>query len=228
KILSSRRPANDDALESRIISIRMRQNRPGKVNIMLDENEFKKDSGEIRAKLLTYRLKNYFKIDPNAYIPYVNYKISPRINKMIAPLICIRIDNKDFIEALRDKASEKNEQMKEDKSLSFDATVLKAIYMISIEEKDNPLLKDIVKYLNFELDRRHSSRFIGSFIRENFKFRSVHTRDGSAVIYENKKMQRLMKEYNISEIFEIKGVSTYDRIKGGIERTSYKYSNKRK
>ncbi len=58
KISGSRSVSNDDALESRIINIRMAETKSDDIPLRLNE-QFDKDSEELRCKLLKWRLDNY-------------------------------------------------------------------------------------------------------------------------------------------------------------------------
>ena len=102
KILGSRRPYSDDALESRIITIRMEEAKGDNKPTLLEKTVFDKESDELRAKLLAWRLKEYFKININSYKKYAIYKISRRLNEIYAPLICVRAYDKGFIKSLFD------------------------------------------------------------------------------------------------------------------------------
>lgn len=222
KILGSRRPTNDDALESRLISIRMQESKSENIPLQLDREEFDKDCDEIRSMLLYYRLTNYFSINPKAYKDLIDNTVSNRLSEMIAPLVCIRTSDKDFIDALLELTKDKNGQLREDKSMSFEAEILGAIYMIHAKEGNDPLVMDIVDYISSETKRNYSPRFLGNIMRDNFKLRTAHTRDGNVVIYEEKKILNLLKEYNISEIVDSKDMTFYDHIKSGIKRESRK------
>ena len=217
KILGSRRSTLDDALESRVISIKMQETKLGSIPLFLEKEEFLKDSDLIRSKLLDYRLKNYYKIDTNAYKKHIKSSVFKRLSEMISPLICVRQDDEDFIEKLMARVKEKHEQIMEDKSMSLDALVISEIYRQHFRaNNENPLVQNITESINEALkNKNYQSRFIGSIIRDNFKLSTKHTRGGNAVIYEEEKIRRLIKEFNLEEILNIKG---YDAIHQNVER----------
>ena len=77
-------------------------------------------------------------------------------------------------------------------------------------------MQNITDSLNEKLKpKNYNSRFIGGIIRENYKLSTRHTRGGNAVIYEEAKIMRLIKEYSLEEILDIKG---YEEIHQRVER----------
>jgi hypothetical protein len=205
KILGSRRPTGDDALESRVISIRMQQTKSKDIPLFLDEKEFGEDSQDIRSKLLMYRFENYFKIDPLAYRDIIDYKVFSRINEMFAPLICIRKDDGEFTEKIVALSMERHEEILEDKSMSLDAEILKAIHLHHLKSKNgDPLVQKITEEVNCTTNKGYASRSIGSIIRNNFKLKTRHTKEGNVVLYEEGKFLKLVKEYNLTEMGSIK------------------------
>lgn len=218
KIFSSKYSTGDDALESRVISIRMQYSESKKIPLQLEDEELKKDSELLRAKLLAYRLKNYYKIDTRAYMKYIDSSVYKRLNEMIAPLICVRDGDESFISGLIGMTREKHRNMMEDKSMSFEAEIIKAMYMVQIEEKGDPLVQDIADRINDESHKKYSSRFIASILRENFKMSTMHTRDGNAVIYEKGKVLKLIENYNLTDLTKITSISPIDKIWDGINR----------
>lgn len=197
KILGSRRSYNDDALESRMINIRMRETKYDHIPLNLDVEEFEVDSERIRSKLLLWSFRNYFRIDTNVYINYVDRTVSKRINEMNSPLICIRHWDKDFIEGLLAKAKEKYQSLMEDKSLSIEAEILKEVLRLSEGNSKDPLLKDISENLSELRSKKYSSRFIASIIRDNLGLITSHSRDGTIVVVNKGKLDKLTREYNL-------------------------------
>ncbi len=197
KILGSRRSYNDDALESRMINIRMRETKYDQIPLNLDIDEFEVDSERIRSKLLLWSFRNYFRIDTSIYKEYVDSTVSKRINEMNSPLICVRCWDKDFIEGLLAKAREKYQSLMEDKSLSLEAEILKEILRLSAGNSKNPLIKDISENLSESRSKKLSSRFIASIIRDNLGLITNHSREGTIVVVNKSKLDKLTREYNL-------------------------------
>ena len=193
----------------------MQESRSDNIPLQLDREEFDSDSDRIRSKLLYYRLKNYYDIDPNAYKSFIDNTLSKRLSEMIAPLICIRKNDGDFINALLERTRDKNAQLREDKSMSFEAEILTAIYMTHVKDRGNPLVQDIADHISEDTNKNYSPRFLGNILRDNFKLRTMHTRDGNVVIYEEKKVLRLLKEYNIDKIVVNEDISLLEKIRYG-------------
>ena len=200
KILGSRHSYSDDALESRIISIKMTEMPDEKIPIMLDKREFYKDSEQIRAMLVDWRLRNYFKIDVNAYKKFTLSGISKRLNEMYAPLFSIRKDDDDFISELMGKAAEQNDNLLADKAMSLEANIISAIYGYS--NREFIPIKYIVEELDKDSNKKHHSRFIAGIVKNNLGLVTEHKREGTAIKYDKNKIIKLAKEYNLTSILE--------------------------
>ncbi len=199
KILGARRSYGDNALESRIIDIRMKETQSNSIPLNLDIRQFEADSEVIRSKLLYWSFRNFFKINTNVYKKYIDNSISKRINETNSPLICIRDWDADFINQLIAKARHKHMSLMEEKSLSLEANIVRAIVNIYEVNLNNPLLKNIAIKLSEQERKNYSSRFIAKFVRDCLGFNTGHTRDGDIVVVERKKLDGLIKEYNIDK-----------------------------
>ncbi len=200
KILGARRSYGDDALESRIINIKMHETKAEHIPIVLNHSQFEKEADTLRSKLLMWRLKNFFKIDIEAYIKYIDLDISKRLNEINAPLICIRDGDEEFVRGLLSKARGRNRELTQDKSLSFEANLVKVVERLFGKDRRDPLLKHIVAELSEETGKRYTSRLIGSIIRNNLDLETSSTRDGVAVIFDRARVEELKKEYYIADI----------------------------
>jgi len=197
KILGSRRSYNDDALESRIINIRMKETRTGHIPLNLDLSEFEADSEAIRAKLLKWSLENYFDIDTGIYNKYIDNNISKRLNEMNSPLICLRHWDRGFIEGLLLKARDRHQSLMEDKSLSLEASIVKIISEMNEKGPGSLLLKGVAEILSEEGNKNYSSRFIGTIVRDSLGLATDHSRNGTIVIVDKEKLDKLVGEYNL-------------------------------
>jgi len=200
KILGSRRTYADDALESRIINIKMKETKASHIPLNLDIEEFEKDANDIRSKLLDWSLKNYFKVDINIYKDFIDSSVSMRINEMNSPLICLRHKDSYFVEGLLAKSKNKFQSLMEDKSESLEANIVNSISDLYDKKTGNPLLKDIVDNLAEMGSKNYSARFIGSIIRDNLGLATSHTRDGNIVVVDMEKLTELKKEYNLKDL----------------------------
>ncbi len=197
KVFGSRKSYNDDALESRIINIKMKETKRNDIPLILEIEEFEKDSEEIRCKLLKWRFENYFKIDILAYKKYIDVDVSKRINEMNAPLICIRNGDEQFINNLINRSEKRYKQLMEDKSMSLNAEIIKEIIKINSNNQEDPLLKEIAERISENTGKRHTARLIGTIVRDNLSLETDHKREGNIVIYDAKKINKLIKEYNL-------------------------------
>lgn len=196
KVLASKYPYNDAALESRIIDIKMEPAKFGKVPIGLDRQKFFAHSEYIRSLLLGWRLRNYFNININSYKNYLRESLSSRLNEIHAPLICIRQHDKGFIKKLMDKAEEKYSEMKKDKAESLEAIIVKEILLSKYRDGKNLTGLGILSirvgtYRNINV----SSRLLGKIMRNTLKLETKHMRDGATVVYNEKRIKELIKQY---------------------------------
>ncbi len=192
KILGSRRSYADDALESRMISIRTKETKADHIPLNLDVEEFEKDSDEIRGKLLSWSLDNYFKVNTGIYSQYIDFSVSKRINEMNSPLICIRHWDSSFVEGLLGKARERHQSLMEDKSLSLEANIVKSISTLYEKKKGNPLLKKIAEDLSDQGNRNYSSRLEGNIVRDSLGLTTGHSREGNIVMVESEKLDECL------------------------------------
>lgn len=214
KILGCRRPYMDEALESRIITIRMEEAKGDDIPLNLEKEIFEKESDELRAKLLAWRLKEYFNIDTNAYKKYILSNVSKRLNEMHSPLICIRAYDKDFIESLLDKEVSSYKRQQEDKATTIEANIVRIIVEIKFGIGGSVLLKKIVAKLNEEPNKDYSSRYIGGIISNTLGLERKHTREGSKVVWDKFKIKKLVEDYNLKAEFKprIKEYKKSDKI----------------
>lgn len=197
KILGSRRPYIDDALETRIITIRMEEAKGNDIPINLEKEIFEKESDELRAKLLAWRLKEYFNIDTNSYKKHILGNVSKRLNEMYSPLICVRAHDKDFIKSLLDKEVSSYKRQQEDKAMTIEANVVRVIVIIKLGIGGSVLLKEIVTKLNEGQNKDYSSRYIGGIIRNTLGLETKHAREGSEVVWDKSKIKKLVVDYNL-------------------------------
>ncbi len=212
KILGCRRPYIDDALETRIITIRMEEAKGNDIPINLEKEIFEKESDELRARLLAWRLKEYFNIDTNSYKKHILGDVSKRLNEMYSPLICVRAHDKDFIKSLLDKEVSSYKRQQEDKAMTIEANVVRVIVEIRFGIGGSVLLKEIVEKLNEGQNKDHSSRFIGGIIRNTLGLETKHARGGSKLVWDKSKIKKLVVDYNLKAEL-IPHIKRYNKLK---------------
>jgi len=129
KLLATRQPFPDPALESRCLTYRapMLTNReiPAHIPLTLPP-EAEAAAGRLRNKLLLWRFRNWgtIVVDPRARMPEVE---EPRVQQIIAPLLACVPDDKPLRAILLKKAQELGADIRETRQIGLEAEVLEAL-----------------------------------------------------------------------------------------------------
>lgn len=146
KVIASRKPWKDEALESRCLTNRMDGLGRGDIPLLLPRS-FWQEATEIRNQLLFFRLHNYGEIE----IDYSDYslEVEPRLAEIYLPLKSIIIDPEAQRE-IEEFIKEYHRKMVSARGMTLEATVLGAIIELSNEGK--PLLiKDVTDRANAKI-----------------------------------------------------------------------------
>jgi len=88
KIIATRQPLKDDALESRLLVIRMPGDKPDDIPVVLDRETFEREAQRLRDLLCAWRLRCWHELDltnPGIDLP----DLDNRYKQIIAPLLAI-------------------------------------------------------------------------------------------------------------------------------------------
>jgi len=146
KVIASRQPWKDQALESRCLTVRMHGLSRGDIPLMLPPS-FYDEAMEIRNQLLSFRLQNYGEIE----IDYSNYSldVEPRLAEIYLPLKSIIADPKAQRQ-LDEFITQYHRKMVSDRGMTLEATVLGAI--IELFNEGKPLfVKAVTERANAKL-----------------------------------------------------------------------------
>ena len=141
KIIATRKPFNDNALESRCITEIMKMTT--REDIPSDfTKEYYKTRNELQNKLLMYRLRNWDKIDPDETI-HINFGgIQPRIKQSFQPFTILFQYDKDKLEQFKKYVQKYNDNIVEENSQTLDGMIInhylkmKENYMPNITSQD--------------------------------------------------------------------------------------------
>ena len=195
KIITSRYPFKDIALESRIISILMRQTKRKDIVIMLDES-FWEQAHTIRNFLLMYRFKNLN--IPQTKIDEVQWQsIEPIVRQTLIPLFStIRTESvKDEFVAF---AKEYQESVNIDRGLESDSVIAEKLVDL-LENNDIVTVKDVTEQVNLGMDEKEklSSKAVGKKIRR-FGFKPKKVQGVYRVNFDQSLVEMLIERYNLS------------------------------
>lgn len=205
KILATREHFKDQALESRCLVeemglARMREGIPRSL-----DDEFRKESLELRNKLLKWRFDNYHKKVITDF--KIDLDIHPRLAQIAIPILNI-VDNDESRDKVFAFVKKYNEQLVAERGLSYVADILKALILLMRKAKeeggDGPTVKEITEKYNDMLDIdgfRMSDKKMGHKLRNKLHINPVRKANGYVVgLLENQeKINVLQDKYCISE-----------------------------
>lgn len=163
KMFTSEKPINDAGLRSRIIEIRMEQNRRSVP--LYRQNRYLTKAQELRNKLLKWRFDNLNKIDLGK-IEFGYKELSMfqgRVQQVITPIYYIA--NKQAKEEILEFAREQQEETLRERREAIDGQIFEIIYKY-YEKGEYPTLSAIGEDLNKNSKFPMTERKIGNAIRK--------------------------------------------------------------
>lgn len=207
KIIATRGPFEDRALESRCLTEEMGQHGlRGDVPINMADS-YKEEALHLRNKLLLFRFRNLGK--HAATEDLVDRTIEPRLNQIFVPLLSI-IDDAATRADLKELARRYNHDMIADRGMDTEAQVLEVIRDI-YSNGSKLSIRDITNcFVNrhaADYDRKITTKWIGYIVRKrlNLKTQKSH---GVFVIpaSELPTVRRLYEKYGVdSDVDEVSG-----------------------
>ena len=204
KIISTRQRFKDLALESRIISIPMRQTSRKDIPSFIDACFWGK-AQELRNKLLMYRFRNY----GNFVLQEKEQEekrqklqiLEPRLKQTLLPIFYI-INGKQLEEEFINFAKDYQGQLITDRGSELSALVFKKLYVLFQDNKD-VRVKQVSESVNIEIEKEKdklTSNRVGKIIRNDLGFK---THEGTGGVYyvirNDKQLEYLVSRYGISE-----------------------------
>ncbi len=146
RILATRRNFFDIALESRMLTIRMRETSRNDIPIALDEG-FYKEQVELRNKLLAFRLMNWSQIDSSIKPKMDMTDIEPRSQQIIYPIAIVFSQYQDILIELVKIAKSRQSELIKDRSSTDDGIIANAYLELLDNGYTNITSTDIVNLL---------------------------------------------------------------------------------
>ena len=200
KIIATRGPFDDRALESRCLTEEM-GGRGVRSDIPINLPESYKDEAlTLRNKLLLFRFRNRSRRAPTEDL--VDRSIEPRLNQIFAPLLTIIGDETARAE-IRDLARQYNREMITERGMDTEAHVLEIIRDLTVSYGQRISIKDITRLFieryALEYDRRITTKWIGYVVRRRLRL-ATHKSQGNFVIDHDElpKLERLYERYGIT------------------------------
>ena len=154
KILATRKTFEDKAVESRCITQVMvgTQRRDIKWNL---NSRFWKQTETIRNKLLMWRFRNYFKINPDKEIDLDLGEIEPRVQQVVSSFINLFGENEKQLAQFKKFILNYQGELIEERRDSFEGVVVNAIHSLIQDDWKDISSKDIIERGNITNKKGH-------------------------------------------------------------------------
>ena len=200
KIVATRGPFEDRALESRCLTEEMGQYRLREDIPINLPSEHKDDALHIRNKLLLFRFRNMK--TRKASEALVDRSVEPRLNQIFVPLLSI-IEDPQAREDLRELARKYNREMIADRGMETEAQILEIIRDMLADPFERQLsIKQITSWFidrhGSDYKRTITTKWIGSIVRKKLGLRTVKTREGYFISdSEGPRLEQLFGRFGI-------------------------------
>lgn len=203
KIIATRGPFEDRALETRCISEQM-GTRPLRREIPISLSAgYEQEALKLRNQLLLFRFRTWRERGLGEDL--VNRALDPRLNQMFAPLLSV-VDDPDDRRLLEDLARTYQDQLVADRGMEVEGQLLQIIKDLW-EKGDGP---PVVQELALELDRclggggKFTPRFVGHVLRGRLGIRTIRRNTGYAISpVEYPRLVQLYERYGIERSAEV-------------------------
>jgi hypothetical protein len=192
KVFSTRKRFKDQALESRIITVLMKQTTRKDLPVMLPES-FWQEAESLRNKLLMYRFRNLRRIateDKSSKL----IGIEPRLRQTLLPLLEV-VEDPKVEESLINYAKEFQGQLITDRGSELEALVFTKLADL-FRQNHKVTVKDVARAVILDLEDekfKPSSQKIGRIIRD-FGFRTRRSTGGYPEIVRNDDQIKYLSE----------------------------------
>ncbi|MBI1852371.1 MAG: hypothetical protein HYR85_18680 [Planctomycetes bacterium] len=200
KLVATRRPFEDRALESRCITEEMGQYKL-REDVPINLPAAHKDEAlHLRNKLLLFRFRNLHKRKPNENL--VDRSIEPRLNQIFVPLLSI-VDDGEARAELRALARRYDREMVTERGMDMEAQILEIIREMVALPDQHLSIKEIASWFSdrhgTDYQRPVTPKWIGSVIRTRLQLRTRKS-DGVFIIprEEMPKLVRLYEKYGLA------------------------------
>lgn len=194
KIITSRSPFKDLALESRILSIPMRPTKRTDIPPLLDIL-FWRRAQEIRNKLLMYRFKNLNNPDLEDK-SYLLKEVEPRLRQTLLPLLYV-IDDKEVEGELVSFAVQFQEYIYSERSFETEALVAEKLIDL-LKNNKHVNVSEVTESVNKELGDKEqlTNKAIGKKIR-GFGFKTKKVQGLFQIVYNQPTIDYLKDRFNL-------------------------------
>lgn len=203
KVLSTRKPFEDKAVESRCITTTMTGTTRKDIPRNLDDDFFEK-ALQIRNKLLMWRFKNYFKIDTTKKIELED--IEPRVEQIVSNFGILFANDSNKLEFFKRFVKKQQENLIEERQNSVQGQIVEIIHQLCYNGFWNISNKDIVEKEEIfdERNKKVTNRGLNKYLKElGFKKSElirINNQVKRCIPLEEKHIIKLFKRYGYPEI----------------------------
>jgi len=171
KLIGSRKSFDDKAVEARCITTIMQQTSRKDIPVTLP-NSFFEESKILRRKLLMYRLKNYFTIDPDKGLEKDLSEIEPRLRQVNSNFVGLFAQSDEQFYRFKKFLIKLNKRLIIERCDSFDGTIIQALAEVIVNTengKNEPITTGLVSEMmreKFDVDQKFSDpRIVGKHLK---------------------------------------------------------------
>ena len=207
KILATRKPFDDKATESRCMTCQMgitsRTDLPPNLT-----DEFLKETLTIRNKLLMWRFRNYFEVDPNKGVGVDLGHLEPRVLQIANGFISL-FTSEDELSHFKDYILKYQEELINERQNSFEGIVVGAIYDLINSGHKYFDSRDIVEAGRLTDNRNMTlkSEALKPTLKElglgEAKQKWVDNKNKRVIVYKQEYLLKLFERYGFTESSKI-------------------------
>ncbi len=249
KIIATRKPFDDPALESRCLTEVMQETHRDEIPPVLTST-FRKEELRLRNKLLMFRFKHWEKIREatiEEVFPKLIGKLERRLIQATITFSTLFADDEELFNRFVKFLEEYQRDLKEQRAGTYEGLVVNAIYELGIAEHGIIAAGDIAKQIVDDQgwEKPPDARTIGKYLRAlgittrntKFKDESGKERVVKAIVWEKEQLLRivyLIKKYvpgevaleafvaNVAKGIQITNLDTFmEVVKGAIPSTTH-------
>lgn len=231
KILATRKTFQDKAVESRCITHVMTGTQRKDIKWNLDKNFYKK-AQSLRNKLLMWRFKNYFKIDPTLDVDLGLGDLEPRVQQIVSSFVSLFGKNKEQMDRFKTFIAKYQEDLIDERKNSFEGLVVESIMELINEGETDICAQDIIdkKQITNSKGKLVNPRSLNSTLKSLGFGKSVPKRIGEkikrCIPLETEVISNLCKRYSVTIVTIDRDTSkllnhSKNEKMGGIHNTRY-------
>ncbi|MBT3720252.1 hypothetical protein HN827_08765 [archaeon] len=205
KILGSRKVFTDKAVESRCITHVMRGTNRKDIPLNLNK-DFYDEALLLRNKLLLWRFRNYYKIDPTNKPKIDLGELEPRVKQIVGSYICLFSKDKTQLKIFKEFIGKHQDEIVYERKNSFDGQIVETIHKMLSDETKYFNNADIISYGELKgyngnvLSTQVLSRMLKSLGFKKAKLKRLGNETKRVIPLNKIHLEMLFKRYGLDEV----------------------------